>query len=303
MLGVVAMHDNELDIDADVVRALIAEQFPEWCDLPVRPVPTAATVNVIFRIGDSVAARFPLQRDDPERVREGLSREAAAGHEFHRLSPFPSPRPIGLGEPGHGYPLPWSLQTWLPGRDAGVDDPAGSEVFARDLVRLIAALRAADPKGRRFSGDGRGGHLPDHDDWVELCLARSEGLVEVAALRAMWAELRELPEIDDDVMCHGDLTPPNLLVDEGHIVGVLDSGGFAAADPALDLVSLWHLLETNERELVRRELGCSDVQWLRGMAWSLQQAIGLVWYYATSNPVMARWGRRTLDRLVADRPS
>jgi len=28
--------------------------------------------------------------------------------------------------------------------------------------------------------------------------------------------------------------------------------------------------------------------------------MGLVWYYADSNPVMAGIGRRTLDRLMAD---
>jgi hypothetical protein len=42
------------------------------------------------------------------------------------------------------------------------------------------------------------------------------------------------------------------------------------------------------------------VQWRRGMAWAFQQSIGLVWYYAESNPTMSRWGRRTLDRLVRD---
>jgi hypothetical protein len=41
---------------------------------------------------------------------------------------------------------------------------------------------------------------------------------------------------------------------------------------------------------------------LRGMAWALQQAMGLVWYYVESNPAMARWGRRTLDRLVSAWP-
>lgn len=36
------------------------------------------------------------------------------------------------------------------------------------------------------------------------------------------------------------------------------------------------------------------------MAWALQQAMGVVWYYAASNPVMSRWGHRTLNRLLAD---
>jgi hypothetical protein len=30
--------------------------------------------------------------------------------------------------------------------------------------------------------------------------------------------------------------------------------------------------------------------------------MGLVWYYADSNPVMSRIGRRTLDRIMASEP-
>jgi len=45
---------------------------------------------------------------------------------------------------------------------------------------------------------------------------------------------------------------------------------------------------------------CSEGQWQRGMAWAFQQSMGLVWCYADSNPAMSQWGRRTLDRLVAN---
>jgi aminoglycoside phosphotransferase (APT) family kinase protein len=296
----VSMHDDQLDVDTDVIRRLIADQFPRWSTLPVRAVSTTGTVNAIFRIGNSLAARLPLRPGDPTCVRDWLEREAAAAREFAAVSPVPAPAPVALGEPGHGYPLPWSVQTWVPGRDAIANDPAGSRTFAEELIGLLCCLRAADTHGRRFSGDNRGGHLADHDDWMELCFQKSAGLVDVARLRALWRQLRTLPEIDMDVMCHGDLTPTNILVDAGHLIGVLDTGGYAAADPALDLVCVWHLLDGELREMVRRRLGCSDVQWCRGMAWALEQAMGLVWYYASSNPVMSRWGRRTLDRLLLE---
>ncbi len=294
----VAMHDDELDVDVHVVRQLIAEQFPEWSTLPVRRVPTAGTVNAVFRLGESFSARFPLRREDPAAGQERLEREAGAAREFAEVSPFPAPEPVALGEPGGGYPLPWSVQSWVPGHDGVTDDPAGAWTFAEDLVRLLSCLRAADTHGRRFCGGNRGGHLPDHDDWMTLCFDKSEGLVDVYRLRSMWADLRTLPETDADVMCHGDLTPPNVLVEAGHLVGVLDTGGYAAADPALDLVAAWHLLDGERRDWVRGALRCSDVQWHRGMAWALEQAMGLVWYYASTNPVMSGCGRRTLERLL-----
>jgi aminoglycoside phosphotransferase (APT) family kinase protein len=133
---------------------------------------------------------------------------------------------------------------------------------------------------------------------METCFRESAGLLDVTRLRAMWAGMRTLPEVDADVMCHGDLIPPNVLVRGSRLAGVLDTGGFAAADPALDLVSAWHLLDNGPRAALREALGCGDVQWRRGMAWAFQQAMGLVWYYAQSNPAMSRFGRRTLLRLT-----
>ncbi len=181
-----------------------------------------------------------------------------------------------------------------------MEDPAGSTAFAEDLAAFIAGLRAIGTRGRRFQGEGRGGHLSDHDEWMEVCFGQSESLLDVPRLRALWANLGTLPEVDADLMCHRDLTPSNVLVADGRLVGVLDGGGFAAADPALDLVGAWHLLDGAPRRVLRDALDCSEVQWRRGMASAFEQSMGLVWYYAQSNPTMSRWGQRTLDRLVSD---
>jgi len=317
------MHDDQLDISADVARALIGRQFPQWASLPVRAVPATGTVNAIFLIGDRYAARFPLSAGDPAAVRRSLEAEAAAAAELAGRTRFPTPEPAGLGEPGDGYPLPWSVQTWLPGSvatDAGAD-PAESVPFAGDLAEFIAGVRAIPARGRTFRGGGRGGaDLRVHDAWLETCFARSEGMLDVPRLRAMWAALRELPRGDaPDVMNHGDLMPGNVLVRrpdrptggrladarpaELRLAGVLDVGGLAAADPALDLVGAWHLLEAGPRAALREALGSGDLEWARGRAWAFQQSMGLVWYYADSNPVMAAIGRRTLDRLLAEEPA
>lgn len=140
--------------------------------------------------------------------------------------------------------------------------------------------------------------LSDHDVWIDECITRSEGLLDVGAMRLMWSRFRRLPREDPDVMCHGDLIPPNLLVANGRLSGLLDTGGFQAADPALDLVVAWHLFTDEPREQFRRDLGCSELQWERGKAWAFQQAAGACWYYQHSNPTMADMGRTTLERLL-----
>ncbi len=295
------MHDDQLDVSTATARTLIDRQFPQWRALPVRPVAGTGTVNAIFRVGDRYAARFPLQAGDVVAVRRTLEAEAKAAAELAGRTRFATPEPVALGEPGEGYPLPWSVQTWLPGAVATDADPGESAPFARDLAEFIAGVRVIPTGGRTFSGRGRGGDLRDHDAWLDTCFLRSAGLLDTGRLRRLWAGLRELPRGDaGDVMNHGDLMPGNVLVSGGaRLTGVLDVGGLGPADPALDLLSAWHLLEAGPRQALREALGPSDLEWERGRAWAFQQSMGLVWYYADSNPVMAGIGRRTLNRLLA----
>ena len=84
----------------------------------------------------------------------------------------------------------------------------------------------------------------------------------------------------------------------GRLAGVIDVGGVGPADPALDLVAAWHLLDAAPRQVLRDHLGVDDLEWDRGRAWAFEQAMGLVWYYETSNPTMSALGRRTLQRLT-----
>jgi aminoglycoside phosphotransferase (APT) family kinase protein len=294
------MHRGQLDVSVETVRRLVREQFPAWAGLAIKRVASQGTVNALFRIGDGLAARFPLQPGEPESVQRWLESEAQAARELVGRTRFRTPEPVAIGRPGAGYPLPWSVQTWITGTAATDDDPGRSVPFAHDLAEFVLAVRALDTHGRRFTGPGRGGDLRRHDEWVDTCLQRSGHLVDVARLRWIWAELRTLPRpTAADTMTHGDLTPANVLVRQGRLAGVLDVGGLGPADPALDLVGAWHLLETGPRNAMRRLLGCDDLEWARGQAWAFEQAIGLLWYYETSNPTMSRIGRRTIHRIVA----
>ncbi len=293
------MHDGQLAIDAGQVRRLVAAQFPEWAGLDVRPVSSPGTVNALFRIGNGLVARFPLLGEDADANRRGLEAEAERSAEFAASTSVPAPVPVALGGPGEGYGLPWSVQTWLPGTDGFADDPGDSKAFASDLAVLIGELRAVNTRGRTFDGLGRGGELPRHDDWVNTCLGHSAGLFDVAAARQLWQELRVLPPSGPDVMSHTDLIPGNVLVREGRLAGVLDGGGFKSADPGLDLVAGWHLLEAGPRRVFREAVGCTALEWDRGRAWALEQALGTAWYYVETNPAMSRMGVRTIERLLA----
>lgn len=174
--------------------------------------------------------------------------------------------------------------------------------LAHDLAELIRALRAVDTSGRGFQDTGRGGHLPDHGEWVARCIHESEGLLDTAAMTSGWARLRALPRRGADVMSHTDLIPGNILANGAHLAGILDTGGFQPADPALDLVCAWHLFDEKARAILREELDRDDLEWDRGKAWAFEPAAGPVWYYQDINPAMAELGRTTLVRLHAEIP-
>jgi aminoglycoside phosphotransferase (APT) family kinase protein len=298
------MHDGQLTVSLETVRELVDEQFPQWRGRPIRRVASQGTVNAIFRIGSRLAARFPVLPGEVDATRRWLESEADAAGELLGRTRFRTPEPVALGEPGAGYPLPWSVQTWLPGVVATDRDPGGSVPFAHDLAEFIAGVRAIDARGRPFSGRGRGGDLRSHDEWMRTCFERSGRLMDVAPLRRQWEVFRDLPRRGTaDLMTHGDLIPGNVLVSGDRLSGIIDVGGLGPADPALDLVAAWHLLEPVPRQLLRRDLGCEDLEWERGKAWAFEQAMGIVWYYVDSNPAMSRMGLRTLERLRVDRSS
>ncbi len=294
------MHEGQLDVSRGTVRQLVDGQFPAWRGLAIRAVDSQGTVNAIFRIGRHLAARFALEPGDAGPMRWHLESEADAARKLAGRTRFPTPEPVALGGPGVGYPLPWLVQTWVPGVTATDEDPGLFPAFAHDLAEFIHGVRAIGTGGRTFRGRGRGGGLRSHDAWMETCFARSGPFLDVPRLRRMWDVLRELPRgAGGDVMSHTDLIPGNVLVSGGRLSGVIDVGGLGPADPALDLVAAWHLLEAGPRLVFRGDLSCDDLEWERGKAWAFEQAMGAVWYYAESNPAMSQMGHRTLERIQA----
>lgn len=270
------MHEDELALAPDLAQHLVLSLLPDASPAEIREVETSATTHRIVRIGASLTARFPRLRTDPLHARAAVAAEHEAMAEFARHSPFPSPEPVAIGDPTPEFPMPWPVQTWIPGFVAGPTTVESSDAFAHDLADLLTALRRSPTRGRTFQGPGRGGDLTAHDDWVQQCLERSHGLLPVPELAACWSRWRELEPVGADVMSHGDLIPANLLTAQGR------------------------LLDRPRRSILRTRLGSSGLEWERGAAWAFEQAIGLVRYDRGTNPTMEQLGRSTLYRLLED---
>src|SRR5919107_934777 len=103
-----------LVIDADLARRLVATQFPRWAGLPVVPVEPGGWDNRTFRLGADLSLRLPtgdwyaLQVDKEQTWLPRLAPHL----------PLPIPQPVARGEPGDGYPYPWSVYRWLEGAPA-----------------------------------------------------------------------------------------------------------------------------------------------------------------------------------------
>ena len=106
------MHDGEIDIDAKLVGALVAEEFPQLSDLPISAVQSSGTVNAIYRIGEHFYARLPRL----QKWAQGLDRERRW---LPKLAPGLSlrvPDPVGEGHAAGSYPCSWSIYGWIDGQ-------------------------------------------------------------------------------------------------------------------------------------------------------------------------------------------
>ncbi len=74
------LHSDQVETDVDLVRRLLAAQFPHWADLPIKPVASDGTENAIYRLGDDMAVRLPyrpVKAEQVDKLEEWLPRPAA----------------------------------------------------------------------------------------------------------------------------------------------------------------------------------------------------------------------------------
>ncbi len=102
-------------IDASLVHRLVATQFPQWKNLPVRPVTRNGWDNKTFHLGAQMLVRMPSAAQYALQVeKEQLWLPKLAPH-----LPLPIPMPVAVGEPAEGYPWKWSIYRWLQGETIG----------------------------------------------------------------------------------------------------------------------------------------------------------------------------------------
>ena len=288
------MHDEEVEIDLELVQRLVAGQFPWLADLPITAVRSTGTVNAIYRLGDELYARLPRMMEwSSDRDKEWLWLPKLAPRLSLRI-----PKPVAKGRPTSEYPLPWAIYEWINGEpysDRMIDDEPQA---AKDLAQFVLELRRIEPVGAPRAGRRP---LRELDADTRAAIESSRGVIDGDAAAAAWQRALEAPAwTGAPVWIHADLLRPNLLVDRGRICAVIDFGGVGVGDPAADVIAAWSVFGQAGREAFREALGVDDDTWNRARGFALTQAAMIIPYYAETNPGFVALAKQTVEEILAD---
>jgi aminoglycoside phosphotransferase (APT) family kinase protein len=289
------LHDGEVDVDESLVRGLLTEQFPQFADASLERVQSTGTVNAIFRVGDDLCVRFPRI----ERWAADLEKELRWLPELAPRLTLRVPEPVARGEPDRGYPFVWAIYQWLAGEPLSDHGLADEEQGAADLAQFVGELREVDATGAPRSGRRP---LRELDAVTRGAIAACGDAVDTEAATAAWDRALDAPAWDGPpVWRHCDLLTPNLLVDDGGLLGaVIDFGGAGVGDPAADVIAAWSVLGAKGRRSFRFALDVDDGTWARAWGYALHQALLIVPYYRDSNPDFVTTALRTIEEVLAD---
>ncbi|WP_242090063.1 aminoglycoside phosphotransferase family protein [Curtobacterium sp. DN_7.5] len=267
------MHTDVPRIDADLVRRLVAAQFPRWADLPVREVEHQGWDNRTFRLGGDLSVRLP----------------SAAGYvpaveKEQRVLPYlaehldvPVPEPVATGEPQDDYPFPWSVRWWLRGTVLLDAPDVDRSRLAADVGAVLVQLRGVPVGPGPTAGAHsfhRGAHPSHYGAEVRAALDALGADVDRPACEAVWSRAVRSRWHGGPVWFHGDVAPGNLIVDDhGRLSAVIDFGTCGVGDPACDLVLAWTFLDAPARQVLRDAVGLDPDTWARARGWALWKSL------------------------------
>jgi aminoglycoside phosphotransferase (APT) family kinase protein len=293
------MHADEVDIDAALVRRLIAAQFPRWAGLPIEPVEVDGWDNTTFHLGEHMTVRLP----SAERYAAQVDKEHRWLPKLAPHLPLPIPVPLAKGASAEGYPWQWSVYRWIKGETATIERITDLRRFAIELGGFLTALQRIDPEGGPPPGRHnffRGGSLKVYDGETRQAIAALEGRIDIDAASAVWEAALAAIWHGPPVWVHGDVAAGNLLVEDGQLSAVIDFGTSGVGDPACDLAISWTLFSGESRESFRAVLQPDDATWARGRGWTLWKALITLADNIDTNPIEAGEARHIIDEVLTD---
>ncbi|MBV6450436.1 MAG: hypothetical protein MHPDNHAH_01160 [Anaerolineales bacterium] len=297
--SVTKMHENEIYTDENLVRRLLAGQFPKWKDLSIRRVSSSGTDNALYRLGNEMVVRLP-------RIDWAIDQVKKEHEWMPKLAPhlpLEIPVPLEMGEPSEDYPWNWSVYRWLEGENRTVDNLPNPTQTAVDLAEFLLALQSVDITNGPLAKDYglRGDSLSSRDEATREAIDSLRELIDVKVVTEIWENALQSPEWNrKPVWFHGDVLPGNLLFKKEKLNAVIDFGGLGVGDPACDLMIAWNLFTDESRKAFRLALGVDDATWARGRGHALSQALIFIPYYMNTHPVGVQNAWRVIHEVISE---
>ena len=292
-------HTSKVDIDVSLVRDLVAAQFPQWADLPIKPVEFDGWDNRTFRLGQDMSVRLPSAEryaGQPAKEQQWLPRLAP-------LLPLRIPVPLAMGTPANGYPWHWSIYRWLEGEIATVGRIDDLHQIASTLGHFLTALQQIDPADGPPPGrhsQNRGGPLTRWDTQTRDAIIALQGKIDTDAVSAVWEAALDATWHGTPVWFHGDVSADNLLVRRGRLNAVIDFGCSGVGDPACDTTIAWTLFSGESREAFCATLPADNATWARGRGWALWYGLITLARYEDPDSPAAAEVRRVITDVLAE---
>lgn len=286
------MHDNEFNVDIDLVRGLINEQFPEFSKLPISSVSSVGTVNNIFRLGQELYIRLPRVADWVDVDKEFRWLQYLAPHLTLKI-----PEPVALGQPTSLYPAKWAIYRWIRGNEYSDELIHDECEVARDLANFVNELWSIDvPKGAPRAGRAP---LLELNSGALEAIEETKDIFDSDRVLKAWEESCGASVWNGQaVWIHADLLRTNLLVDFGRLTGVIDFGSAGIGDPAFDLIPAWSVFGSKGRRVFQNYVAACEDVWLRARGYAFYQALRIIPYYRETFPKFARLAIRTVNEIL-----
>ena len=262
--------DAEVAIDEKLVRALLADQFPELDARSARLLGEGWD-NSVWIVEEAWAFRFPRRAV----AIPGVRRELELLPKLAPLLPAPVPEPRFVGVPCDRFPWPFFGAPLLGGvepAEADLSDGSRGKLGA-ELGRFLRVLHdldldvelPLDPLGRADM-TVRVPRARENIEWL-----RDQALwTPPAAVERILARAEALPLSEEHMLVHGDLHLRHVLVAHQGIAAVIDWGDACRADPCIDLMLVWSLLDPSARGRFVTEYGpVTEEQLLRARVLAL----------------------------------
>lgn len=260
------------EINVSLVSQLVAEQFPQWADLPIRPVEFDGWDNRTFRLGEELTVRLPSA--------EAYAREVEKEQNWlPRLAPFLPlfiPVPVAMGLPGDGLPcIGRSIGGSKANKRPWIASMVCNDLRSPSLDSLWLCSRSIRPVARHPEST-----TSTAADRCQLMTVRRERRlqvwvtrIDVGAATAVWEAALNATWQGPAVWHHGDVAAGNLLVREGRLNAIIDFGCSGVGDPACDLTIAWTFLSGESREAFRAAIRLDAATWARARGWTLWKAL------------------------------